>query len=256
MKKEALLNAFNDGLNLFYKPKKTLYKLFSFVEIVDENNNETSGLCYQCKDGELYVRPIRDFDKFELTVEQGDFPEPRKMGHRELKSKQFKLSHEFINHCQVKIGTGKWNPAIIYACSMGKMFCMRERHLGNFTIGFTEKKKIKKDISDHYTELKTEANLKLWNGDLSTIPEEGTLVSFNTASNGDVNGVVTGYEITWYEGSPQIRVNLRYPGSKTSNQRFLEELDLPLSVREKELAEEKRKLSTELSRLKSGEDKF
>lgn len=92
-------------------------------------------------------------------------------------------------------------------------------------------------LENHYSELKHEPELKIWDGNISKIPEKNTLISFSTAISGLVNCIVTGYEITWYQDKPQIRIKLRYPNTTTGNSRFLEELQLPMTNREKELLE-------------------
>ena len=74
-----------------------------------------------------------------------------------------------------------------------------------------------------------------WDGDLSVIPENGTLVAIDTASSGLVNHVVSGYKITYYSDKPQIRISVRLHGSSTYNERFLEQLEPPLTIREKSI---------------------
>jgi hypothetical protein len=71
-----------------------------------------------------------------------------------------------------------------------------------------------------------------WDGDLSKIPEKGTLVSIDTASSGLTNRVVEGYTITWYGETPQIRIQVE------GNEMFLEQIEPPLAVREKQLIEQ------------------
>jgi hypothetical protein len=238
MKKETFHKAFNDKLSLLYKPKNTLYLLFSFAEIVDEHGNKTTGICYQSEDRMLYVRPLSDFEKFDLVKEKVSFEKIKQSDRRELKSSNFNFPHEYLSHVKIKQSDASWKDGVLYACSMGMAYCCTKDVLGHYTISAPDKESPKVNRYDHYEELKKESFLTLWDGDLSRIPEKDTLVSFNTASSGDVNGVVTGYKITWYENKPQIRISLRHPNSDTTNQRFLNELGLPLSVREKSLQKE------------------
>lgn len=94
-------------------------------------------------------------------------------------------------------------------------------------------------LTEHYPELKFDKVKRLWDGDMSQIPEPGTLVAMETASRGLVNVVVTGYGIRhWREedgsyNKALIDVKLVYPDSSTDNCRMLHDLHLPLTVREK-----------------------
>ncbi len=92
-------------------------------------------------------------------------------------------------------------------------------------------------LQNHYKELKADPNLTLWDGNISKIPEDNTLVAFQTSSSGLVNGVVTGYSITWVRDTAQIRIKLKYPNTTTTNERMLEELELPMADREQGLRE-------------------
>jgi hypothetical protein len=92
-------------------------------------------------------------------------------------------------------------------------------------------------LANHYSELKDEPELKIWDGDITKIPEKNTLISFSTSSSGLVNGVVTGYHLKWREKGAQIRISLRHPNSSTKNERMMEDLQLPMTNREKSLLE-------------------
>lgn len=82
----------------------------------------------------------------------------------------------------------------------------------------------------------SETNYKhVWDGDMSRIPRKGTLVGIDTASRGIVNAITAGYEITWRNDKPSIRVKVKHCDSGCENERMLQELDFPISIREKEL---------------------
>lgn len=106
-------------------------------------------------------------------------------------------------------------------------------------------------LAEHYPDLKFDKVKRLWDGDLSKIPEPGTLVAMETASRGLVNVVVTGYGIRhWFEedgsyNKALIDVKLVYPNSTTDNCRMLHDLRLPLSVREKDMLKQIEKLEKE-----------
>jgi len=72
---------------------------------------------------------------------------------------------------------------------------------------------------------------KPWNGDKSCIPESGTLVAIETSSRGLVNMRVNGYEVTYHQGKPQIRIKLEV--ETYTNERFLQDLQVPMTKREK-----------------------
>lgn len=76
-----------------------------------------------------------------------------------------------------------------------------------------------------------------WDGDVSKIPEDGVIVAIDMASSGLVNLKVCGYVITYYEDKPQIRMKVcGFQNGKTaSNERFLQDLQTPLTVREQYL---------------------
>lgn len=101
----------------------------------------------------------------------------------------------------------------------------------------------------------------VYTGDITKIPEKGSLVAIDTASRGLVNMVTTGnydfkkspceyyydinsrrdknspeYRKTDMKGSFLISVEVRYPEDvKITNSRWLDELHPPLTIREKEL---------------------
>lgn len=76
-----------------------------------------------------------------------------------------------------------------------------------------------------------------WGGDVSKIPQDGVIVAIDLASSGLANRKVCGYVITYYDDKPQIRIKMCgfQNGETASNERFLQELQTPLTVREKYL---------------------
>ena len=254
MKKQDFEAALKKGSYLHYKPKGTFYLLNNFVEIIYDNGSISTGLWYTSEENDSYVRPISGFDKFELIHKEAPFEKATFDRKRIMESARYDFPHEYLGEVKIKNLHGTWDDGVLFACSMGKIYCCNTDYLSNYTIDFVEKPKINNSVSDHFQELQQEPHLKLWNGDMTNIPEKNTLLSFQTASHGWVNGVVSGYQITWYKNKPQIRVKLRYINSDANNERFIEELGLPLSTREKELISENLKLKIELNKLKETED--
>ena len=75
-----------------------------------------------------------------------------------------------------------------------------------------------------------------WDGDISKIPEINTLVAIDLASHGLENKRVCGYNITHNHGGIQIRIHVAELNEcSQSNERMLDELHLPLTIREKQL---------------------
>jgi hypothetical protein len=71
-----------------------------------------------------------------------------------------------------------------------------------------------------------------WNGDLSKLPDTGTLVAIPTGSSGLVNKIVRGYKITWRGKDPVIRIIV------DGNERLFQDIETPLTIREKKLLDE------------------
>lgn len=243
MDKTSINHAINSEMLLKYKPKKSIYKMIGLVTIIDRKNNQEDGLCYQSEDNELYVRKLKNFqgkdsEKFEFIDAPDDIIFTDRTPIRTLILQNKKIPNYLIGQGKLKQDSGKWENCHVYSCSMGNIYCSTDSELGSYMIGTLEKEPVKTSLSDHYTELKDEPNLSIWNGDLTKIPEPDTLVSFETASCGDVNGVVTGYHIKWRDSEPTIVIELRYPNSKTTNCRNIEDLGLPLCTKRKALKEE------------------
>jgi hypothetical protein len=134
MEKDTINKAFDDGLNLLYKPKNTLYKLFSFTQIVDEKGSEVAGLCYQSDDDVIYTRHLTNFGKFELVDHEKSFNDLKDIPYRSLVSSKYKHPHQFLGHTKIKTESGEWVPGIMFCCSMGISYTRATSDLGKYLI--------------------------------------------------------------------------------------------------------------------------
>lgn len=250
MKIQDLKKALGTSAHLKYAPKGTVYALAQAVEMISDNGHLSEGVWYISKEGENFIRSFSGFDKFELVNKNAPFDKPIENQKRIMESKRYPLPVTYLGSVKIKQLNGSWSDGVLFACGVGKVYCCSETYLGDYTIGFANKPAVKKAPSDHFEELKKYPDLKLWDGDLSRIPQKNTLLSYHTASNGWLNGIVSGYRITWYKNAPQIRVDLRGFDNDATNERFIEELGLPLSEREKILISKNVELESKLAQLK------
>lgn len=134
MNKNIVHSAFNDGMKLLYKPKKTIYKLFSFAQIVDENNDEQIGLCYQSDDNVIYTRSLMEFEKFEFIQSEKEFDEFSVNNALSLVSSKYKHPHQFKGFTKIKNCDGSWDEGILFCCTMGMVYARAKKDLGKFEI--------------------------------------------------------------------------------------------------------------------------
>jgi len=220
-------------------PNNNIFILLNSITLIDlesPDRKQKSAILYCNSKGENLVVTRDNFSFSAITEDIPKFKKTDYVGsNRRISSKLLEMPYIFLGYAEIFKSRGKETVLLYTSCLGDDIYCTNEDNFNGLTISVINDKKIKENIVDHYSDLKRDPKLTLWDGNRNLIPPENTLVSYSTNSIGLINGIVTGYNIKWRENKSIIEIKLTSLDRKTSNSRHFEDIELPLSDREKEL---------------------